>query len=83
MVEFCSIASFEEEALRVQDLFFEGKRDEAIAAVPEAFADEISLVGPPERIRDKLEAWRASPVTSLMVSSGNPADLEHIANLVL
>ncbi|HQV58243.1 MAG TPA: LLM class F420-dependent oxidoreductase [Ilumatobacteraceae bacterium] len=74
---------FEEEALRVQDLFFEGKRDEAIAAVPEAFADEISLVGPPERIRDKLEAWRASPVTSLMVSSGNPADLEHIANLVL
>ena len=42
---------FEEEAYRIQDLFFEGRREEAIAAVPEQFADEISLVGPPERIR--------------------------------
>ena len=37
---------YEEEAYRIQDLFFEGKRDEAIAAVPDDFADEISLVGP-------------------------------------
>ncbi len=74
---------YEEEAHRVQDLFFAGRRDEAIAAVPEAFADEISLVGPPERIREKLEVWRSSPVTSLMVSAQNPADLGPIADLVL
>ncbi|NNE74457.1 MAG: LLM class F420-dependent oxidoreductase, partial [Acidimicrobiales bacterium] len=42
---------FEEEALRIQDLFLDGKRDEAIAAVPTDFADEISLCGPKERIR--------------------------------
>jgi F420-dependent oxidoreductase-like protein len=74
---------YEEEAHRVQDLFFAGRRDEAIAAVPEAFADEISLVGPPARVREKLEVWRSSPVTSLMVSAQNPADLGPIADLVL
>ena len=41
---------YEEEAYRIQDLFFAGKRDEAIAAVPDDFADEISLVGPVSRI---------------------------------
>ncbi|NIR38123.1 MAG: LLM class F420-dependent oxidoreductase, partial [Actinobacteria bacterium] len=60
---------FEEEAYRIQDLFFEGKRDEAIAAVPTEFADEISLVGPPGRIRDRLEAWRESPVTMINVAA--------------
>ncbi len=74
---------YEAEALRVQELFFAGRRDEAIAAVPESFADEISLVGPPERIRDKLAAWRSSPVTSLMISTHDPAALGRIAELVL
>ena len=44
--ELMARMGYEEEAHRIQDLFFEGKRDEAIAAVPDAFADEISLVGP-------------------------------------
>ena len=34
---------YEEEALKIQELFFEGRRDEAIAMVPDEFADEISL----------------------------------------
>jgi F420-dependent oxidoreductase-like protein len=74
---------FQDEAERVQELFLAGQRDEAIAAVPEAFADEISLVGPPARIRERLEAWRDSPVTSLMVSARDPAQLRQIAELVL
>jgi F420-dependent oxidoreductase-like protein len=74
---------FPEDAERVQELFLAGRRDEAIAAVPEAFADEISLVGPPGRIRERLEAWRDSPVTSLMVSARDPAQLRQIAELVL
>ena len=60
---------FEDEAHTIQDLFFEGKRDEAIAAVPDEFADEISLVGPPARIRERLEAWRETPVTTLLVGA--------------
>ena len=74
---------FEEEALRIQELFFEGKRDEAIAAVPDEFADEISLVGPPARIKERLEAWRDSPVTTLMVAGRDPEQLEVVRDLVL
>ena len=56
--ELMARMDFEREADTVQDLFFAGKRDEAIAAVPTAFADEISLVGTKARIADKLEAWK-------------------------
>jgi F420-dependent oxidoreductase-like protein len=74
---------FEEEAYRIQDMFLEGKRDEAIAEVPEEFADEITLVGPPERIRDRLQAWEESPVTTISVSPRSPEELRQIAELVL
>ena len=49
-MELMSRMGFEAEAHKIQDLFFEGRRDEAIPLVPTAFADEISLVGPKERI---------------------------------
>ena len=74
---------FEEEALRIQDLFLEGRREEAVAAVPAGFADEISLVGPPERIRDRLQAWEDSPVTMLNVATRSPDDLRQVAEIVL
>jgi Luciferase-like monooxygenase len=73
---------YEDAAYRVQDRFLAGRRDEAIAAVPEEFADEISLVGPPARIRQRLDAWRASPVTSLMVSARSPEQLREIASVL-
>lgn len=72
---------FEKEALAIQDLFFEGKRDEAIAMVPSDFADEISLVGSPERIRDRLAAWRESPVTMINVSAGSVEQINQIAEI--
>ena len=74
---------YEAEALKVQELFFEGRRDEAIAAVPSAFADEISLVGPIERIRDRVAAWEDSPVTTILVHGGNVQGLRHAAEAVL
>lgn len=74
---------YEDEAYKIQDLFFAGKREEAIAAVPEDFADEISLVGPPSRIRERLDAWRKSPVTSLMVSARSPEQVRQVADIVL
>ncbi len=74
---------FEDEAYKIQDLFFAGKRDEAIAAVPDEFADEISLVGPVGRIKERLEAWRDSPITTLMISARSPEALRQAADLVL
>ena len=74
---------FEAEALTIQELFLAGRRDEAIATVPLAFADEISLVGPPARIRDRLAAWEDSPVTTLNVTTRSVDELRQIAELVL
>ena len=74
---------FEAEANTIQNLFLEGKKDEAVMAVPSAFADEISLVGSLDRIRDRLSAWEDTPVTSLLVSPRSEAELQTMADLVL
>jgi len=67
---------------QVQQLFFEGKRAEAAAAVPDQFADEISLVGPPARIRDRLQAWKKTPITTLLAGTRDPAALRILAEAV-
>jgi F420-dependent oxidoreductase-like protein len=67
---------------RIQALFLDGKQDEAIAAVPDAMVDEICLVGPPAKIRDDLEAWRESRVTTIVVG-GSIDVLRTMAELVL
>ncbi|MEV4438467.1 LLM class F420-dependent oxidoreductase [Streptomyces sp. NPDC049577] len=72
---------FEEEARRVQELFLAGRRQEAVAAVPDAFADEISLVGPRARIADRLALWRAGPVTDLLVTAPDEETLRVLAEL--
>ncbi|GAB2929456.1 LLM class F420-dependent oxidoreductase [Streptomyces heilongjiangensis] len=72
---------YEEEARRIQALFLDGRREEAVLAVPDAFADEISLVGPRERIAERLEVWRKGPVTDLLVVSPDPPTLRVLAEL--
>ena len=73
---------YEEAAYEVQRLFLEGRRDEAIAAVPQEFADEISLVGPAERIRERLQAWEESPVTMLNVAARSEQECRQAAELI-
>jgi F420-dependent oxidoreductase-like protein len=72
---------FGAEARRIQELFLSGRREEAVLAVPDAFADEISLVGPRERIAQRLESWRKGPVTDLLVLSPDPHTLRVLAEL--
>lgn len=75
---------FADAAERIQEAFLDGRQDEAIKAVPSDFADEISLCGPKERIRDRLGAWHDSPVTEILVhAGGNPELLSTTAELVL
>ena len=81
-MELMSRMGYEAEAHKIQGLFFEGKRDEAIPLVPTAFADEISLVGPKERIRERLQAWEESAVTTMIVS-GDLDTMRGIAELAL
>jgi alkanesulfonate monooxygenase SsuD/methylene tetrahydromethanopterin reductase-like flavin-dependent oxidoreductase (luciferase family) len=56
---------------------------EAAAAVPDALADEVALIGPKERIAERLEAWQESGVTTLMVSARDRDTLRTMAELVL
>jgi F420-dependent oxidoreductase-like protein len=72
---------FEAAATKIQDLYLDGKKTEATAAVPDELADEISLVGPKERIRDRLAAWRESPVTTMICGFGQPEALRLMAEL--
>ena len=74
---------YEAEAKRVQDLFLEGKRNEAAAAIPDTFVDQVSLVGPKERIADRLDAWRESGATSLLLHTRDAASLRAMAELAL
>ena len=78
---------YEPAAAEIQNLFLAGKRAEAAAAVPDALIDEISLIGPPERIRDRLQAWRDIAgkgwVGSLVLVGADAAAMRVIAEAVL
>ncbi|MCU1427762.1 MAG: class F420-dependent oxidoreductase [Actinomycetia bacterium] len=81
-MELMGRMGFEAEANKIQELFFAGRRDEAIALVPTQFADEISLVGSKERVRDRLQAWEESAVTTMIVH-GDIDTMRAIAEIAL
>jgi F420-dependent oxidoreductase-like protein len=74
---------FEDAARRIQDLFLEGKQRDAAAAVPDELVDELALVGPRERIAERLEAWEESGATTMLVSTRDAASLRAVAELSL
>lgn len=78
---------YEAAAKTVQDLFLDGKKDAAAAAVPDALIDEISLVGSAERIKDRLAAWqetsRAGHVRTLVLKGASVAAMRVVAEAVL
>jgi F420-dependent oxidoreductase-like protein len=63
----CSMG-FEAEATQIQDLYLAGRHRDAADAVPDEFLDATSLVGPRERIADRLERYREAGVTTLTVA---------------
>jgi len=74
---------FPDEAQKIQDLFMAGDRAGAFAAVPDEFIDEVALIGSPERIKDRLQAWKESRVTTMLIHAANPAKLQEIAEIVM
>jgi F420-dependent oxidoreductase-like protein len=59
---------FEDAAREVQDLYLEGHKDEAAAALPGELIDAVSLCGPADVVRERLEVFRAAGVGTLIVS---------------
>jgi len=74
---------YEAAASKVQDLYLAGKRQEAVQAVPDALVDEVALCGPKERIKERLNAWRETPVTTLNLAAFDLDSLRAMAELVL
>lgn len=74
-------------AAEIQDHFLAGRRNEAAAAVPDDFIDEISLVGPKARIVDRIQAWQALArdrrIGSLVLAGADAAAMRVIAEAVL
>jgi len=73
---------YEDEATRIQDLYLDGKKDEAAAAVPTRLVEDLALIGPEDKIRAELEEWRESIATTLLVG-GDAAMVRRAAALVL
>src|SRR4051794_13966906 len=61
---------YEAEVEKIQDLYLEGKKDEAAALIPQDLIEQLALIGPADKIRHDLEAWRESVVTTLLIQGG-------------
>ena len=75
--DYAKRLGYEEAAVTIQDLYLDGKKAEAAAAVPDALVDDVALVGPEARIRDRLQIWkeagRKGHVGSMLIGGGGPA----------
>lgn len=79
--DYLSRVGFEEACSKVQSLFLDGKRNEAIAAVPDELVDALYLVGSKDFIRDRFQRWKESPVGTMMVGSQDMDTLRFMAEL--
>src|SRR5215204_5898628 len=59
---------FEDAAQEIQDLYLDGKKEEAAAAIPAELIDQVTLCGPRDRVKERFEVYRAAGVGTLIVS---------------
>jgi F420-dependent oxidoreductase-like protein len=71
----------EEACHKIQDAYLDGRKSDAIAAVPTELVEDIALVGPREKVLDELPQWKSTVLTTMLVS-GPPELLGQIAELV-
>lgn len=66
---------------QIQELYLDGRKDDAAAAVPTSMVEQIALVGPDAKIAEELPVFRDSLITTMVVD-GSPEDLRRITDLV-
>ncbi len=85
--DYAKRMGFEEAAVKIQDLYLAGQKNEAIAAVPDALVDATSMIGPEGKIRERLQAWKAAgerrEVAVLNVGAMQPEAFEIVAEELL
>jgi len=77
--DYASAMGFAGEAKKIQDLYLDGKKNEAAALVPDELIDQIALLGTPERIKDRMQAWKDAAsqhkVTTLVLTGATRESL--------
>jgi F420-dependent oxidoreductase-like protein len=85
--DYAKALGFEEAAVKIQDLFLDRKREEAAAAVPDEFVDATALVGPKERIAERLETWKAASakghIDSMLLRAPSSEAMRTVAEILL
>jgi F420-dependent oxidoreductase-like protein len=79
--EYIQRIGFQSEALHIQDLYLAGKKEEAIAAVPDELVDRLYLVGPKQRIRERFQRWKRAPIGTFIVGSPQMEAIRLMAEL--
>ena len=81
--DYAKRLGYEEAAVKIQDAFLAGRRDEAMAVIPEKLIDEIALVGTPDRIKGRLKDWKAASaggkIGTMLLSAPNAEALRVVA----
>ncbi len=81
--DFAVRLGYEEAAAVIQDLYLDGKKAEAMAAVPDQLVDEVALVGSRERIADRAQIWKTCGVSDMLIGGASPEALEVLAECLL
>ena len=85
--DYATKLGYGDEAKVIQDLYLDGKKAEAMAAVPDALVDDIALIGPKERIKERLQVWKEAgkrgEVGSMLIGAAQNEVLELIAEEML
>ena len=85
--DYAKALGYEEAAAKIQDLFLAGKKDEAMAAVPDELVDACHLVGPAGRIKERLQVWKeagnSGKISSMLLGAGQIEALELVAGELL
>ena len=73
---------YEDLAAEVQELYLAGKKDEAAALVPDELVDDMHIVGTADEVTEKVAAWEATGVTTLLLSLTSPDEVRRVAALL-
>lgn len=74
---------FADQATEIQDLYLAGHKAEASAAIPDELIDAIALCGSKDRIKERLQLWESSPVTTMNIAAADRDSVLAMAELVL
>ncbi len=74
---------FEAEATVIQDAYLQGNKGEAVMAVPNELVDAVALVGSKDRIKDRIQRWQDSPITTMNITAFDVETVRFMAELVL